>query len=487
MTAIGQTTQSLAGEMFLPYQLEWLRCKDRFKIWEKSRRIGGTWTQSFEDVLDCIEQPGLKVFFSSADATAAAEYGDYIDDWVGKFNRIVSVATRELEHGDIESDAVFADEDKGLRTKVKEFSNGSKLYLLTSNPKAFRSKGGKIVWDEAAWHDNASKMWAAARPAAMWGYPIRILSTHNGAGSTFNQLVKLSRSGVPGWHHHRVTILDAAAQGLVSKILKHAATQQEIDDWIAQERAGCLSEDEWLQEYMCEARDAQSALISYEAIAQQGRPDLLLPLSRLRDLGPLYLGYDIARTRHLSVIYVLEQCGPSLVCRHLVVMQGQTFAEQEKRLFELMAIPNVRRACIDATGMGAAPTERAIERFGKARVEAVTFSPTVKADLAKTLLGEFENRVLFLPSDLEGGGAADQREGIHAVRRVVTTSGNVRYDAVAGEHGHADHFWALALGVHAARDGSHGAGLVLTRPRRTVVPGFVVDMQASLNRWRRTR
>ena len=56
-------------EFFFPYQKRWLLDKSKVKIFEKSRRIGGTWVQSFEDVQDCIEQPGLKVFFSSADMT----------------------------------------------------------------------------------------------------------------------------------------------------------------------------------------------------------------------------------------------------------------------------------------------------------------------------------------------------------------------------------------------------------------------------------
>ena len=164
-------------DFFFPYQKRWLADKSKVKIFEKSRRIGGTWVQSFEDVQDCIEQPGLKVFFSSADMTAAAEYIDYCESWIQKLNAIAK-ALAEINSEDIE-DCVFADEDKGVKSKLIEFCNGSKIYVLSSNPKAFRSKGGKIVWDEAAHHENDQKMWAAAKPAAMWGYPIRILSTHS--------------------------------------------------------------------------------------------------------------------------------------------------------------------------------------------------------------------------------------------------------------------------------------------------------------------
>lgn len=40
------------NEYFLPYQKRWLEDKSKFKIWEKSRRIGATYVQSYEDVSD---------------------------------------------------------------------------------------------------------------------------------------------------------------------------------------------------------------------------------------------------------------------------------------------------------------------------------------------------------------------------------------------------------------------------------------------------
>ena len=58
---------------FLPYQQRWLKDKSRFKIWQKSRRIGATYCQSYEDVRDCVEGTVKKVFFSSADESAGKE------------------------------------------------------------------------------------------------------------------------------------------------------------------------------------------------------------------------------------------------------------------------------------------------------------------------------------------------------------------------------------------------------------------------------
>lgn len=66
---------------FLPYQCRWLEDDSRIKIWEKSRRIGATYIQSYEDVRDALtlkvrNQP-VDVWFSSADITAAKEYIQY--------------------------------------------------------------------------------------------------------------------------------------------------------------------------------------------------------------------------------------------------------------------------------------------------------------------------------------------------------------------------------------------------------------------------
>ena len=109
----------------------------------------------------------LKSIFSSADLTAASEYIDYCDGWIQRLNGLAKKLV-ELDN-ELIGEVEFADEDKGIKSKVIEFHNGSKIIVLSSNPKAFRSKGGKIVWDEAAHHDNDEKMWAAAKPAAMWG------------------------------------------------------------------------------------------------------------------------------------------------------------------------------------------------------------------------------------------------------------------------------------------------------------------------------
>jgi len=138
---------------FLPYQRRWLEDRARIKIWEKSRRIGATYVQAYEDVRDCLSGAVPAVWFSSADESAAKEYMLLCELWIRLFN---AVAKR--------LDIDPATSRNGVQVHAISFTSGGKITVLSSNPKAFRSKGGKIVLDEFAFHADQDAMWAAARP-----------------------------------------------------------------------------------------------------------------------------------------------------------------------------------------------------------------------------------------------------------------------------------------------------------------------------------
>jgi phage FluMu gp28-like protein len=443
-------------DYFFPYQKRYLLDKSKVKILEKSRRIGGTYVQSFEDVQDCIEQPGLKIFFSSADMTAAAEYMDYISGWVAKLNTIAK-ALAEINCEDI-SECEFADEDKGVKSKVIEFNNGSKIYALSSNPKAFRSKGGKIVWDEAAHHKDDRKMWAAAKPAAMWGFSIRILSTHNGVNSLFYILIDKCRKGELDYSVHTVPIQLAVEEGVADRICGRKLSRKEREAWLENEHKGCLTEAIWQEEYCCNPQDESKSMIGYDLIHSCERQGVL---GMEKAKGPLYLGCDVARHRHLYVIYVFEDIGNQLVCRAVEAYQKKKWSYLEEKLYKFLKLPNLIRACIDRTGLGDQFTERAQEKFGSVKVEGVLFTNTVKADLAISLLQAFEDQKIIIEKcpkfpGVDGNEEDKQAESIHAVKKIVTSAGNVRYDAASTEQGHGDFFWGAALAYHAKNAGEAG-------------------------------
>lgn len=483
------------SDLLLPYQIAYLMDRSPMKKLVKSRRIGGTWMQSLEDVLDCIDQPGLKVWFSSADLSAGAEYLDYVRMWVDVANLLVQtivVSEDEIGSGDQAAEAYQVADPSEATATMLFFHNGSKICVLSSRPSAFRSKGGKLVLDEFAHHGADRDLWKAAQPiAGAWGFPIRILSTENGKGTVFHRLgnpeyespLVEDDDAAPttessGWSVHQITIERAVADGMYDRVKGRPTTEEERKAYIRRLERQCINRAAFLEEFMCEAQDEAHALLTYDAI-RAVEHEMQLGMHQVR--GPIYVGVDVARRRDLTVIYVLEAVGRDLVLRHRVEMAKTKFALQKQVLWEILAHPKLVRALIDATGIGMQMAEEAQDRFGEYRVEAVTFTAAVKDHLATRLLQEFQDATIQLDPDKL------QREGLHAVRKVVTGTNSVRYDAAHDEeNGHADHFWALALAVSGARSSDTGEAEVMTNP--SVAPSYFGGGQmtyssAGLDRW----
>ena len=209
------------NELFLPYQQRWLGDNSKIKIWEKSRRIGATYVQSYEDVMDCFEKRVKSVLYSSSDESAAREYIEYCEHWI----KLLKIAAKPYGKTIINSDA-------DLKAYIIEFANGRKIKALSSNPKAFRSKEGKVVLDEFAHHNNPKELWMAAKPCITWGFPLRILSTHNGQSSKFYQFVESIKQQKRKWSLHSTPIQLAVDEGFVDKIFKRETTEEERQEWL---------------------------------------------------------------------------------------------------------------------------------------------------------------------------------------------------------------------------------------------------------------
>ncbi len=433
---------SYADTYFLPYQKAWIADKSRKKIMEKSRRTGITHAQAFEDVRDCVERTVPKVWFSSADESAAKEY---IED-AAKFARIFNTGAQMMGE-------VVLDEDKGIKALQIDLDNGTKIHALTSNPKAFRSKGGKVVLDEYAFHDDPKAMWKAAKPAIMWGYPVRIISTHNGVNSYYNEwfIKRIKKGDLNGWAHHKVDIMKALDQGLLDKIQGKVTTEEERMAWLDSERED-MTEEDFNEEYMCIPQDEKSAFLSYEMLASVEDSNVLWAGDTypLHSTGSLYLGKDIARSEHFSVKWLVEQVGPILFTRKIIVEHKMRFRDQQSTLYDILKLPAFRRACIDKTGIGAMLAEEASIDFGEYRVEGITFTNQAKEQLAYGFRTKIDKKEIIIPSQPE------IRKDLHSVKKIITPHGNVRFDQDSmsrkNTDGHGDRFWAGALAVEAAKN-----------------------------------
>jgi phage FluMu gp28-like protein len=249
-----------------------------------------------------------------------------------------------------------------------------------------------------------------------------------------------------GWSLHSVPVQKAVEQGLVEKINAATGKSESREDWLARQRAECLDEESWAQEYCCVPSDDASAFLSYELIAgceYRGGENWQSDLADAK--GRLFVGVDVGRDHDLTVIWVVERLGDVNYTRRVLTLQGETFDAQEHALYSILQLPQVQRVGIDSTGLGRQFAERAQQRFGKYKVEAVSFTAPVKEELAYPLRAAFEDKSVRIPND------ALIRSDLRAIKKETTASGNIRFTADRGANGHSDRFWALALALHAAK------------------------------------
>jgi phage FluMu gp28-like protein len=446
----------MSQSYLLPYQYQWLQDTSRVKIWEKSRRIGATFVQGYEDTEYCaLANKPRKVYFSSADESAAKEYIDYIRFWSEKLNFVIT---------DVYED--FIDPEKDITALTAVFKNQSKIFAMTSNPKRFRSKGGKVILDEYAFNNDQAALWGAAKPCITWGYPVRILSTYNGMSNQYYYFIRDIKNGKLNWSLHTTPITVAVDQGLADKILGRKLTQAERQAWLDQERADCVNDDIWLQEYMCTPVDSASAFLSYDLIRSAEADGIIISYQDIRDRsarfpGGLYVGVDIGRKKDLTVITALEKTGASYTTRFFKELEKTPFPEQKQLLWSIYSHPDFRRACMDSTGLGMQMAEEAQIAFGKFRVEPVSFTGAVKEQLAYGLYRIIEDHRLYIPEN-------DMiREDLHSIRKMVTSSGNIRFDVGKSDaNGHADRFWSIALAVEATDKNTSEPPVIVSGHRR---------------------
>jgi hypothetical protein len=134
-----------------------------------------------------------------------------------------------------------------------------------------------------------------------------------------------------------------------------------------------------------------------------------------------------------------------------VELSKETFDAQEHALYELLALPAVRRCCIDQSGLGRQFAERATKKFGVYKVEEINFTQGTKEELAYPVRVAFEDRTIKVP--FTNAVRADLR----GVRKEITGSGHIRFAGEKNRFGHCDRFWALALALHAAKKPTTGA------------------------------
>jgi phage FluMu gp28-like protein len=468
---------------FYKSQADFARDNSPLKLVLKSRQTGFTFVNAFRLVL-LVSAKNAKhdAFISSRDLASAKLFIQDCLHWA----KILHQGARSL------GETLF-DRDSGTNAYVLEFANGKRIYSLSSNPNALAGKRGHVTLDEFALHEDARTLFSVAKPVTTWGGEFTIISTHRGYNTLFAQLIRdvTEGSNPMGWSLHTVPIQKAVDEGIVERINKKTGRNETREAFLKRLRAECVDEESWLQEYCCTPADLESAFFSHDLLdaatdrnlqlwslddlcaelqfrqsheyqewlqssanqASDAAPSLIgnrksafanNSSSQLSTKNPqLFLGLDIARVRNLAVIDVGEKIGSVTYDRLRIEIHNKPFEEIRAPLWRLLKLPQITRACIDASGMGIELAEDARRDFGY-KVEPITFTPALKEEMAFALRRELEDSHLRIPND------PALRADFRALKKEVTPNGKLRFIGQV-ENSHCDRTWAKALRQHAAR------------------------------------
>lgn len=481
--------------VFVRFQSEFMECVFRYRVvvYEKSRRLGISWTASFvADLVAALgaEARGMDVFYMGYNLEMAREFIDYCADHMLLMENVVAQVNESFFH-----DPDHPEKD----TKVFriDLASGHKILALPSVARALRGMQGLIIIDEAAFHDDLEELLKAAMALLMWGGRVVIISTHNGDTNPFNILVQDVRAGRLPYHLLRTTLDDALNDGLFRKICEktgevysleaQAKWRQDTIDFYgdnADEELFCIpspSSGSYIPLALIEARtDASIPVVrwacdaTFKMLPEEVRTgeaqrfmetDLWPVVEGFDRKIPHALGMDFGRSGDLSVIWILA-LERNLVRRTALVIElrNVTFDQQREILFWLIdRLPLFRSGKLDARGNGQYLAEVARQKFGE-RIEEVMLSEPWYRENMPPMKAGLEDGTLTLPADRE----------IHDdIRALVMVRGVARVpDKRSGEKDskrHGDGAVALTLAVAASRADPEIYGY---RPAPSALPGL---------------
>jgi len=442
------------------YQREWLRDSSQYKLAVKSRQIGFTFATTLEIALDCVNNGGKRWRIISRTQDTAKEA-------IREVKKHLQ-AMRPAEIEERPTDLFW--EGMRISSFVITLPNGSEIQALTAHPDAGRGFPGSFFLDEFGFHRESKELWKGAFPNTMRGHRLIVCSTpHYQQGMYYDLARQLDMVGgrtfegarqMGIWSRHWIDIHAAAPQ------LAEIGVPVNVDAL----RQGAGDEETWNQEFCCQFLSAAEMWIGLELIAGARHPQAVTTWDPERPVeGTLFVGGDIGRKRDATQIWIDEVIGTTAWLRGLITMLRTPFEQQFQTLCTVIEHPKVRRACLDASGLGMQLVEQLQAKFGTGKVEGVTFTREIKEKMAVLVRRRMEEKLDRIPEN-----APQIERDFAAIKRETTASGNLRFDADRTENSHADIFWAKALADLAADSGVPAAMGEWDPPVREIGDKFAV-------------
>jgi len=432
---------------FLDYQTRWITDRSRLKILEKSRRIGGTYSTSYDQWNEILKYKHHDIVAVTRDERLATEFILDVQQWGRMWNAIQPPSHQIPEN-------CF----RTLSFSIPHKGGVSRIMAVSSNPNAAIGKGGSLVLDELAAHKDPELLLSLAQPVMMAGGSMSVLSTHRSRNSVFNRIIADAKKDPDTeWSLHKTTIIDAIEMGLVEQIVNPKLVNLGRDPWQSREDflawlKKTYDEHTFSQEFMCIPSEEATALLTTDELEEA--------IDRYDDEGSLkngvfYVGYDIAESMEgdfatYCVLRVDKGHNVEIV-ETKYFDRGTKITEQIEEVIKVVKLYHARKLVPDFGGIGRHPATILQEKLGEHVVEP--FIPTMqsKAEAYPKAKRYFQNGWIRMMSDKQ------VKEDFLSIERIVTESNNVVYNASRiGNTGHGDMFSAFAMALTEVPESSRG-------------------------------
>ena len=358
--------------------------------------------------------------------------------------------------------------------------NGGRVTALPGrDPDTLAGLTGNIIFTEfGLFPGGGYNHWSVIFPITTRGYQVVIISTPRGKNTKFYELWRDGET----YSVHTCDI--------------HQSVEHE--GFVLRDNAGrpCTigrfrrlynDEGKWPREYLCQFTGDLEALIKWAALEEAAALSDGLPFDMLRvegeggwdagffarglpSGGTLAVGWDVARTGHLSSLAVnLRVAGRPAHLRFLVLMHNAPFALQRSVVRAALDAGRGRAdGCGDSTGLGMDSNET-LERAYPGRWAGVNFGGGRKKELASGLATAFTDRQQTVPP-LDGPHKFIATD-LYAIQK-DETGGTFALDETDNPllaESHCDIAWSIGL---ARRAGSKRNAEPIRRPMARKPVGF---------------
>ncbi|QPJ61691.1 MAG: hypothetical protein G3M70_07240 [Candidatus Nitronauta litoralis] len=473
MQVADQPTEDRRAGVLLGYQQRWVADRSPVKACEKSRRVGLTWAEAADSTLDAAEAEGQDTWYIGYNKEMAQEFVLDCAEWARHYH----LAAGEME------EFVFEDGDRSIKAFQIVFASGNRVTALSSRPNNLRGKQGKVIIDEAAFHDDLPGLLKAAMALLMWGGRVSIISTHDGDDNYFNEILKESRLGKLPYSVHRITLDDALKDGLYKAICQKTGKQwsKEAETEWREELIAFYGDDADEELHVIPSKGTgiyfSRALLESNMsdeypvltwVCKEGfeqEPDhvrerecddwlvanVLPELQKIEPWEKCWLGKDFGRSGDLSIQWpLIENKNLTYRVPFLIELSNVPFKQQEQILFYVCDYfrdkARLMGIALDSRGNGEYLGEVAMQRYGKNRVEQVKLTIQIYGEWMPKYKDVYVEKSWTIPKDAD---VVDDHRQVKMEKGIAKVPDTGRTKSKKGLQRHGDSAIAGMLAAYA--------------------------------------